>query len=144
MRIRKGGILKKILLLSHGNMSVETLKSSQLILGEVPGVSAIPLIEGENLEDYEENVKKELLGNNETLVLIDLFGGTPFMRASKIYSELEHKEKIKIITGMNLPMLLELMVNLNDKNLNELADIAVDYGRKGIVNLSDEEIKNGN
>nr|WP_072514713.1 PTS sugar transporter subunit IIA [Ndongobacter massiliensis] len=138
--------MRKILLLSHGNLASELLQSSQMIMGEVVGVSAITLREGEDLKEYAETIKTEILKENDgLLILIDLFGGTPFMQASQIYSELDDQEKIRIVTGVNLPMLLELLSNLREKSLEELACLAEEYGKKGIINLcKTSEVKNGN
>ena len=138
--------MKKILLLSHGNLASELIRSSQMIMGEVVGVSAITLREGEDLKEYAKKIKSEISkANDGLLILIDLFGGTPFMQASQIYSELNEKEKVFIITGVNLPMLLELLSNLKEKSLRELTCLAEEYGKKGIINLcKTSEVENGN
>ena len=57
------------------------------------------------------------------------------MTSSKVYRKLQAEVPIEIITGMNLPMIVEIMTNL-DKPVSELKAIAIDTGYKGIVDFA--------
>ena len=41
------------------------------------------------------------------------------------------------VTGLNLPMMLEVLINRNIKTLKELVNIAVDVKKNSIFNLRD-------
>ena len=62
------------------------------------------------------------------LILTDLFGSTP----SNIAYELQNVSNIKIVTGLNLPMLIRVM-NYPRLVLNELAEKAMKGGQAGII-----------
>lgn len=63
------------------------------------------------------------------LILTDLFGSTP----SNIAYELQKEKNIRIVTGLNLPMLIRVM-NYPGLELSELADKATQGGQAGIIN----------
>ena len=74
----------KVLLLSHGNLARELLATSQMIYGEVDGIDCISLLSGTDLAHYEEEILSKVQQSPEgILVLVDIFGGTPFITASK-------------------------------------------------------------
>ncbi len=62
------------------------------------------------------------------LILTDLFGSTP----SNIAYELQKERNIRIVTGLNLPMLIRVM-NYPILNLTELAEKAMKGGQPGII-----------
>ncbi len=62
------------------------------------------------------------------LILTDLFGSTP----SNIAYELQKERNIRIVTGLNLPMLIRVM-NYPILNLTELAEKAMKGGQAGII-----------
>ena len=78
----------KVLLLSHGNLARELLATSQMIYGEVDGIDCISLLSGTDLAYYEEEILSKVQQSPEgILVLVDIFGGTPFITASRIYNQ---------------------------------------------------------
>lgn len=62
------------------------------------------------------------------LILTDLFGSTP----SNIAYELQKESEIRIVTGLNLPMLIRVM-NYPKLNLSNLAEKAMKGGQAGII-----------
>ena len=77
-----------------------------------------------------EELLKELDSGSGVLILADVFGATP----SNIARKLCHAERVEGVAGVNLPMLLRVVCTAN-KNLIELADIAVEGGRECIVHM---------
>ena len=87
-----------------------------------------------------EDVKKEITAaikkadyGNGVLILTDLFGGTP----SNISLSFLKEEKVEVITGVNLPMLLKIPDMRRKKKLVEAADFIKDYGKKNIYLASE-------
>ncbi len=66
------------------------------------------------------------------LILTDLFGATP----SNIAYELQKARHIRIVTGLNLPMLIRVM-NYPDLDLPELSEKAMRGGQAGIIGSTD-------
>ena len=64
------------------------------------------------------------------LVMTDLVGATP----CNLVTSLTH-EKIVVISGLNLPMLIRTY-NYPNEPLDELATLAIEGGQRGIARLS--------
>lgn len=100
-----------ILIISHGPLAASLLEAARMICGEIPKAEALAFYEGDNTDKFGDQVRYKLKELGEgTLVLVDLFGGTPFNQlVSKCY-DLDFCS----VAGVNLPMLLEA-VFLRDK-----------------------------
>ncbi|MCB2293819.1 mannose/fructose/sorbose PTS transporter subunit IIA [Clostridium algoriphilum] len=134
-----------IILGTHGKFSEEILKSTEMILGEQENVSTITFLPGEGADDlmknYEEAIKS-LQCEDGVLFMVDLFGGSPFNAASRIVAK---EENMDVITGINIPMLLEVFSSREDSTVDELAQIALSTGHIGIKSLKEtlkESLKN--
>ncbi len=100
-----------IILVSHGQFAKELLKSAEMIMGKQDNIVALALEPDDDpivLKDiiYEECHKKDL--GNGVIVLVDFMGGSPGNAASYLAME-----GYPVITGVNLPMLLELIAMRN-------------------------------
>jgi len=71
---------------------------------------------------------KELDDGSGVLILSDLFGSTP----CNICSECLDNPNVRLLTGINLPMVLRIM-NYPDQNLAEMTETARIGGQNGIV-----------
>ena len=71
------------------------------------------------------------------LVLVDIFGGTPFITASRIYNQNQGKIDMAVVTGMNLPMVLEAMDSLQNMSVSELKESVIKCGAEGIIDLDE-------
>ncbi len=80
-----------------------------MIFGKQENIQKITFLPGENTEDLKKkyNEKIEGLKNyEEILILVDLFGGSPYNAAFEIAMI---NDKLEILTGVSLPMLLEIL-----------------------------------
>lgn len=106
---------KKIIIVSHGLFAKELLNSAEMIIGHQENVSACCYMEGQPLEKYEEEVKKEIC-EGFNFVLVDLFGGTPF----NVVMKLSKHNNLQIITGVNLATLIECVMNRDVLSVDDL------------------------
>ena len=83
------------------------------------------------LNKYKDIVNK-LDQDPKILFLVDLFGGSPFNAASILAFD---NVNIDVVTGVNLPMLLEVYSNLENSTLNELVEIAINSAQKSVCSL---------
>ena len=125
-----------ILIVSHGDIAKGYLNTAEMIMGEVENVMAIGIQSGEGTTDYGDKVFKvanELYTEDGLLVLADLYGGTPCnISISRILS---YFEKVQIIAGFNLPILLEALGSRNN-SLEESINTLLDIGNNGIVDVN--------
>lgn len=96
----------RLLLMSHGNMAIETLKSAEMILGHIDNMKAIGLQPNQGPEDLQKAAEEFINDNpnqDKTMVAVDLLGGTPsnvVVRLMSKYPDLE------VVSGLNLPMVI--------------------------------------
>lgn len=97
-----------IILASHGGFADGIFQSGSMIFGEQANVGTVTLMPNEGPADVKAKLEKAIASfdnQDEVLFLVDLWGGTPFNQANSLYEA--HKDKWAIVTGMNLPMLIE-------------------------------------
>lgn len=123
-----------IIAVSHGPYAKALIKSMEMLYGKQDKIEAICLEAGEGMDNLQERIKKVIkeLGVDEVLIMVDLLGGTPY-NASSI--ELDNSN-INVITGLNMPMLLEILPYRNE-NLKKVSCIATQAGKNGIVNVKE-------
>lgn len=129
---------------THGMFSEEILKSAEMIFGVQENVATVTFKPGEGVEMLVEKYKEALDKvdcKDGVLFMVDLFGGSPFNAASMIAIQ---NENMEIITGINLPMLLEVFGSKEFSTLDELVKLAMNSGKEAIKtlvknNLSDDE-----
>ena len=127
-----------ILIVSHGELAAGMLNALQMLTGEQERVAALGLLESEAPEDLVERVRESIDSMDDgdgVLIAVDLFGATPFHASSRLF--LESDKQIEVITGVNLPMLAEIIVNREDASLEDLVKQAYQAGLSGIQTLPD-------
>lgn len=122
-----------IVLVSHGELGDALIRAAEMIAGPAEWVFSVPLLPGESPESFGDKLAVALreIEGQETLVLIDLFGGTPYNVAARQVL----KENVECVTGVNLPMLLELLMSRDDAALPELAEAIAQAGQESVKNL---------
>jgi PTS system mannose-specific IIA component len=122
-----------VLILTHGNLASELLQAAQTIDPSLTGqAAAMSLPWDVDSDEASRSLKKQLreLDQGEgTLILTDMFGGT----ATNLALPLLEREKIEIVTGVNLPMLVKLgSLQGRSMSLDELATGLTAAGQKSI------------
>ena len=126
-----------VLIITHGNLGHELIKAAEMIKGDTRGIASISLDASTAVEDIKKTItaaiKKADIGEG-VLVLTDLFGGTP----SNISLSFLKEDKVEVVTGVNLPMLLKISdIREDKKKLAEFANLVKVYGRKNIYLASE-------
>lgn len=123
-----------IILASHGNFAAGIKQSGQMIFGEQEKVEAVTFQPNEGPDDLKAHFQAAIdkFGpDEEVLFLVDLWGGSPFNQANGLFEN--HKDKWAIVTGLNLPMLIEAYgARLSVDSAHEIAASIVNAGRDGV------------
>ena len=123
-----------ILVVTHGNFGNELIKSAEMIAGKQENIESLGLFVEDDFDMFKSKVKNKIKEFEEgVLVLVDMFGGTP---SNASFANLNNLD-FECVTGLNLPMMLEVLINRNIKTLKELVNIAVDVKKNSIFNLRD-------
>lgn len=130
----------KLLLISHGKFCHGVKESYEMIAGENKDIYSLDL-DNQGIGVFSEKLNKlldELTKEDEVLVLTDIQGGTPYNEAYRY--QLSNPGKIEIVSGMNLPMIIEVGMSLSTGLSNiDLATMAEDVGKESISFTSVEE-----
>lgn len=97
-----------IVIASHGKFAEGIMQSGSMIFGEQEKVQAVTFMPSEGPDDLRAHLEDAIASfdnDDEVVFLIDLWGGSPFNQANALFEE--HKDKWAIVTGLNLPMLIE-------------------------------------
>lgn len=101
----------KIIICTHSNLAMGLKDSVTMILGNEPkDLYVMPFLEGDDMMEYSNKLKKiaeEYEEKGEKYVfLVDLYGATPFNASAAALANFD----TKVIAGVNLGLLLELIV----------------------------------
>lgn len=126
------------LIVTHGKLAHELLSAAQTIEGEMAGIEAVPLEWNDSVDDAREKIRLALVrigkGEQGVIIFTDMFGGTP----SNISLSFLEKDKVEIVTGVNLPMIVKFAaLQQNGTDLAALAHIIREKGSKSIRVASD-------
>ncbi|HOM94991.1 MAG: hypothetical protein KA522_00200 [Candidatus Saccharicenans sp.] len=121
-----GGVI-----VSHGKLAEELLNAVMIILGEAPNIEAISIGWYDDVEESKKKISqsiKKVDQKNGVIIFTDMFGGTPSNLSFSFLAE----NKVEIITGVNMPMLIKFVSLQRNNNLKEVAKKVVDQGKKNI------------
>jgi mannose PTS system EIIA component len=125
-----------IVVVTHGNMAEGLLHAARMIIGEIPVVTAVSLQENQGITGLEVDLQNAIQSVDQgqgVLILVDMLGASPFNFSAKVAG---NDPDIEVVTGVNLPMLLETLIQRDDLTLAELAATAVQSGRDSIHDLT--------
>ncbi len=119
-----------VIIAGHGRLAKYLMEIAEKIVGEIPEVSPICVDEEDTHVEIKEKVRKAIreLKSEEIIALTDVFGGS----ATNICASLAGERDIRVITGVNLPMLLELYNCRNIEDIDELTMRLVRAGKNSI------------
>jgi mannose PTS system EIIA component len=125
-----------VIVVTHGQLANELVKAAQTIVGELPQFVAVSIGWHDDptvARDAISGAIARLQSPDGVLILTDMFGGTP----SNLGLTFLETNKIEVITGVNLPMLIKLASLRTSKDLLAAAREMRDHGRNAIWVASD-------
>ena len=129
--------LPGIILLSHGPFAVSLLDTARMLFGDAENLAAFSFEEGDDADQYRETFEETIDAFPEgTLILVDLFGGTPCNQVMRYVQERERP--LEVVGGMNLTMLLNAVIAREKKNGKEFSLDTVENGKNGIFRVDVE------
>jgi len=122
-----------IVVVTHGRVAEELVNAARTIVGEFPAVAAVSIGWTDDPAAANGAIERGLqeAGGGDALVLTDMFGGTPTNLSLPFLSE-----RVEIVTGVNLPMLIKASA-LREGALVEVARAVREQG-KGAIYVASE------
>lgn len=124
----------KLVLITHGNLGEALLNTATAICCCTrQDITTFSVTGKVNLNEIESKIKKSFT-REETLIMVDSFGGTSSNIALKCFAE---NNNISIACGVNLNMVLSALNNHNKMSLAELAAKVISDGKKAILDATE-------
>ena len=120
-----------LVLVTHGRLAAEFRAALEHVVGPQDGLETISIGPDDDMEQRRTDILAaiERVDSGKGVVLLtDMFGGTP----SNLAISVMENEKIEVIAGVNLPMLIKLASVRGDRSLDDAIQAAQDAGRKYI------------
>ncbi|MFS0955930.1 PTS sugar transporter subunit IIA [Enterococcus durans] len=122
--------MRKIVIATHSMMAKGLKDTLEFIIGPQKSLLAITAyIDSDYSINQEiEQLFSDLAPDDELIVTVDLLGGS----VSNAFSEQIDKDNFYLISGVNLPLLLELCLS-GEQDTKKLIQKAMNSGNEGIV-----------
>jgi len=129
-----------VVVITHGQFAAGLKQAAQMIAGKQENFEAIGLEEGQSVDDFQDSVWetiKKAKTDEGVLIFVDMFGATPFNTVSMLRDELLSEEiDAQMITGVNLPAILEALTTRGVKSLEDLTSDIHDSASENIETLN--------
>lgn len=120
------------MIITHGNFGIELLKSVEMIMGEQEDSFALGLNLGDDIQALRTETEKVIVENQkadkDTLILVDILGGSP----SNVGLYMVKNYGVKLITGVNMLMLIEMFSSRETEELDDLIEKMIGSSVEGI------------
>lgn len=110
-----GGII-----VTHAGLAGGLYEAVEMIAGKQKAMAYVSLREGDGLDLLVERLQQEAASMEckELIIFTDLFGATPFHAASVLSAQIG----CHVVSGVNLPLLLDFAVKRESVSLEEMRE----------------------
>src|SRR3954453_15566538 len=125
-----------VVFFTHGQLATELVNAAEMIVGDLPQFTAVSIGWHDDGNDAREDIRQAIervRAEEGVLLLPNMFGGTP----SNLGMTFLEKDRLEVITGVNLPMLIKLASLRKSSDLLAVAKEMRDHGRSAIWVASD-------
>jgi PTS system mannose-specific IIA component len=115
-----------LVLVTHAGLAGALISAAEMIVGSIDTCASVEVASGEHADDIMARVVSavEAVSAGGAIIMTDLFGGTPSNMAMSFLKE----GRIEVLTGVNLPMLIEFC---SKRERMPVADLAAELQRSG-------------
>lgn len=118
-----------VVVITHGDLGRALVQAVEMIAGPQPGIAWVALPPSETPASLEARLASAWPAGQPALLLVDMAGGTPWNTALRVA---RRRPAVRVVGGVNLPMLLEVALTLSQDNLDGLARAAEQAGALSI------------
>lgn len=120
-----------VVVVTHGRLAVELVNAAEAIVGDLDHAEAVSIGWHDDVEQARREIG-EAIGRVATplgaIVLTDMFGGTPSNLAVTFLAP----DRVEVVTGVNLPMLLKLATLRETGSLRDIARTAREHAQSAV------------
>jgi PTS system mannose-specific IIA component len=120
-----------LVLVTHAGLAGALKSAAEMIVGSIDTCTTVEVAPGEHADGIMARVVAavEAVSTDGAIIMTDLFGGTPSNMAMSFLNE----GRIEVLTGVNLPMLIEFCSKRERMTVAELAAELQRAGREAII-----------
>ena len=121
-----------LLIIAHSGLGREFLNAAELIMGRLENADAVSITQTTESEEMLKTISERIAALDRgqgVLILTDMFGGTP----SNLSLSFLEEEKVEVLTGVNLAMVVSVAQERDHLALSELGEKAREEGSRSIT-----------
>ena len=125
-----------VVVITHGQLATELVHAAETIVGDLPNFTAVSIGWHEDVQDARDAIAGAIDRVRQpggVVLVTDMFGGTP----SNLGITFLEQDKVEIVTGVNLPMLIKAASLKDAASLTEVARTLREHGKNAIWVASD-------
>ena len=125
-----------LVIVTHGKLAQELRNATEHVVGPQESMETICIGPDDDMERRRDDIRAAInrVSCDEGVILLtDMFGGTPSNLAISMLS----RDKVEVVAGVNLPMLIKLAEARQNAVLIDAAKTAKDAGRRYIAIASE-------
>jgi PTS system mannose-specific IIA component len=121
-----------LVVVTHGQLAREFVAAMEHVVGTQPNTCSICIGADDDMDQRRNDIAEAVRATDQgegVLILTDMFGGTP----SNLALSLLDKDKVEVLAGVNLPMLIKVAEARQCASLGEVAAQGLDAGARYIA-----------
>ena len=131
--------MTQIIIATHGDLATGLKMSTEFIMGTQSNLTAIPAYTEKcaSVEDAVHNII-DAHPKDDLVAITDILGGSV---NTEVNSIIHNRPNTYQICGANLPLIIQLIINLKTTDTASAVAIAIRSGKEGILNFKEYEDK---
>jgi PTS system mannose-specific IIA component len=123
-----------VVVATHGKLAEELIRTAEAVVGKIEQIAPVSIVAAapDVRADLKAAIQKVDQGEG-VLLLTDIYGGSPTNLCLSFLTE----RQVEVVTGVNLPMLLQLPGARAKGGIAQVAQKLVEAGQKSVTNASE-------
>jgi PTS system mannose-specific IIA component len=124
-----------LVLVAHAGLAAELLNAAEMIVGPVDRAVAVEIKPDDSVEIIRGALTSAItaVAAEGVIIMTDMFGGTPSNMSLSFLDD----NRVEVLTGVNLPMVIKFASDRNRFGVAELAAQIRECGRDGVTVAGD-------
>lgn len=127
--------MTKFLIATHGELAKEFVRTAEMIVGNEEKLDYISMKADTRVSEIMDYLNQYFLNGEDGeqfIILTDVIGGS----INNICMEFMDRKDVHIIAGVNLPMILELVNNVDAMSCTEVIAFCVEQAKQNIIYIN--------
>jgi len=124
-----------LVVVAHAGLAAELITAAEMIVGPIERAVAVEIKPDDSVDAIRGALNSAIssVSMDGIIIMTDMFGGTP----SNMSLSFLEDNRVEVLTGVNLPMLIKFASDRSRLQVAELAAQIRDCGRDGVTVAGD-------